>query len=83
MVPPVKPEAETQNVHAYACVEHMLPTNLSIDAALWLEDQRGGGWVSGWFCLMAFLKTVDIEVHIVYISHIIIAYTLESLSSLT
>ena len=39
--------------------------------------------VSEWFGLTAFLRTVDIEVHIVYISRVIIAYTLESLSSLT
>ena len=39
--------------------------------------------VSEWLNLMAFLGTVDSEVHIVHISHVIIAYTLESLSSLT
>ena len=32
---------------------------------------------------MAFLRTADIEVQIVYISRVIIGYTLESLSSLT
>ena len=33
--------------------------------------------------LMAFLGTADSEVHIVHISHVIIAYILESLSTLT
>ena len=33
--------------------------------------------------LTAFLGTVDSEVYIVHISHVIIAYILESLSSLT
>ena len=37
--------------------------------------------VSEWLNLAAFLMTAD-EVHIVHISHVIIAYTLESLSSL-
>ena len=36
-----------------------------------------------WFILTAFLGTADIGVHIVHISRVIIAYTLESLSSLT
>ena len=40
-------------------------------------------WVSEWFSLTAFLRTADIEVHIVHTSHIVIAYTLKSLSSLT
>ena len=39
--------------------------------------------VSEWLNLRAFLGTADSEVHIVHISHVIIAYTLESLSSLT
>ena len=39
--------------------------------------------VSEWLNLTAFLGTVDIKVNIVHISHVIIAYTLESLSSLT
>ena len=34
--------------------------------------------VSEWFSLTAFLWTADIEVHIVYISRVIIAYALES-----
>ena len=38
---------------------------------------------SEWFSLTAFLRTADVEVHIVYISRVIIAYTLESLSFLT
>ena len=38
--------------------------------------------VSEWLNLAAFLMTADSEVHIVHISHVIIAYTLESLSSL-
>ena len=40
-------------------------------------------WVSEWLNLMAFLVTVDSNIHIVHISHVITAYTLESLSSLT
>ena len=40
-------------------------------------------WVSEWFSLTAFLRTADIEVHIVHTSRVIIAYTLKSLSSLT
>ena len=36
-----------------------------------------------WLNLMAFLGTVDTEVNIVHISCVIVAYTLESLSSLT
>ena len=39
--------------------------------------------VSGGLSLTAFLQTVDIEVHIMHISRVIITYTLESLSSLT
>ena len=39
--------------------------------------------VSEWFSLTAFLRTADIEVHIVHTSHVFIAYTLKSLSSLT
>ena len=39
-------------------------------------------WVSELLNLTAFLGTADSEVHIVHISHVIIAYTLESLSSL-
>ena len=39
--------------------------------------------VSEWLNLMASLGTVDSEVHIVNISRVITAYTLESLSSLT
>ena len=38
--------------------------------------------VSEWFNLIAFLETADSDVHIVHISRIIVAYTLESLSSL-
>ena len=37
-------------------------------------------WVSEWFSLTTFLRTADIEVHIVHTSRIIIAYTLKSLS---
>ena len=40
-------------------------------------------WVSEWLNSMAFLGTADSEVHIVYVSRVITAYTLESLSSLT
>ena len=60
---------------------------------IWVEMKRSspqctgifekGEWVNEWFSLTTFLRTVDIEVHIVYISCVIIAYTLESLSSLT
>ena len=39
--------------------------------------------VSEWFSLTAFLRTADIEVHIVHTSRVITAYTLKSLSSLT
>ena len=39
-------------------------------------------WVSEWFDLTTFLGTADSKVHIVHISHVIIAYTLELLSSL-
>ena len=39
--------------------------------------------VSEWFSLTAFLRTADIEVHIVHTSRVVIAYTLKSLSSLT
>ena len=38
---------------------------------------------SEWLNLTAFLGTADNEVHIVHISRVITAYTLESLSSLT
>ena len=41
------------------------------------------GTVSEWLNLAAFLGTTDSEVHIVHISRVIVAYTLESLSSLT
>ena len=37
--------------------------------------------VSEWLNLMAFLRTEDSDVHIVHISRVITAYTLESLSS--
>ena len=40
-------------------------------------------WVSEWLSLTAFLGTEDIGVHVVYTSRVFIAYTLESLSSLT
>ena len=40
-------------------------------------------WVSEWLSLMAFLGTADTGVHMVHTSHVILAYTLESLSSLT
>ena len=46
-------------------------------------DIHGIKWVSEWLNLAAFLGTVDSEVHIVHISRVITAYTLESLSSLT
>ena len=39
--------------------------------------------VSEWLSLTAFLGTADIGVHIVHTSRVIIAYALESLSSLT
>ena len=39
--------------------------------------------VSEWLNLTAFLGTAGSEVHIVHISRVITAYTLESLSSLT
>ena len=39
--------------------------------------------VREWLSLTAFLGTADIRVHVVHISRVIIAYTLESLSSLT
>ena len=48
----------------------------SLNDLSWLE-------VSEWLNLAAFLGTADSEVHIVHISHVITAYTLESLSSLT
>ena len=37
--------------------------------------------MSKWLNLMAFLGTADSEVHIVHISHVIIAYTLEVLKN--
>ena len=40
-------------------------------------------WASEWLSLTAFLGTVDIGVHIVHLSGVIVAYTLESLFSLT
>ena len=40
-------------------------------------------WVSEWLNLTAFLGTVDSEVHLVHMSRVITAYTLQSLSSLT
>ena len=46
------------------------------------EDVMYSG-VCEWLNSMTFLKTVAIEVHIVHISRVIKAYTLESLSSLT
>ena len=39
-------------------------------------------WVSEWLNLTAFLGTADSEVHIVHSSRVIVAYTLESLSSI-
>ena len=39
--------------------------------------------VNQWLNVIPFLDTVDSEVHIVHISHVIIADTMESLSSLT
>ena len=39
--------------------------------------------MSEWLSLTAFLEKADIDVHIVHISRVIKAYTLESLSSLT
>ena len=42
-----------------------------------------GKGVSEWLSLTAFMGTADIWVHIVHTSCIIIAYTLESLFSLT
>ena len=47
-------------------------------ASIILTHSGRDKWVSEWFSLTAFLRTVDIKVHIVYISHVIIAYTLES-----
>ena len=41
------------------------------------------GAVSEWLSLTAFLGTVDIRVHVVHTSRVIIAYALEPLSSLT
>ena len=41
------------------------------------------GWVREWLDLTAFLGTVDSKVHISHISHVTIAYTLQTLSSLT
>ena len=40
-------------------------------------------WMSEWLNLTAFLGTANSKVHIVHISHVIVAYILESLSSLT
>ena len=40
-------------------------------------------WVSEWLSLTVFFGTVDIGVHLVHASHVIIVYTSESLSSLT
>ena len=50
------------------------------DANIVINGRNG---VSEWFNLRAFLGTEDSEVHIVHVSRIITAYTLESLSSLT
>ena len=45
--------------------------------------EEGGIGVSEWLNLTAFLGTADSEVHIIYISRVDVAHTLESLSSLT
>ena len=54
----------------------------SIQNCTW--DRKDTAWVSQWWLnLAAFLGTAESEVHIVHISCVIAAYTLESLSSLT
>ena len=60
----------------------MLAAQLIYSGSHWLiyrVDKR----VSEWLSLTAFLGTADIRVHIVHASHVIITYTLESLSSPT
>ena len=61
---------------------------LCMNYALYENIERKSGfgsqeWVSEWLNLTLFLRTADSEVHIVHISHVIAAYTLESLSPLT
>ena len=49
---------------------HMKTANVS--------ENKVSEWVSEWLNSTAFLGTAGSEVHIVHISHVIIAYTLES-----
>ena len=58
-------------------VHRWIPRTKASEAG-WVSE-----WVSEWVNLTAFLGTAGSDVHIVHISRAIIAYTLESLSSLT
>ena len=48
---------------------------VDIQIYLWNNKYDLSEWVSEWLSLMAFLGTVESEVCIVHISHVITAYT--------
>ena len=56
---------------------------LPSDESHWNLQVISQHWLSEWLNLTTFLGTANSEVHIVHISCVIIAYTLESLSSLS
>ena len=59
-----------------------LHDDVTVSAVTHVIQNLKAKWVSEWLDLTAFLGTADSEVHIVNISRVTIAYTLESLSSL-
>ena len=60
-----------------------MKNEINLGVSLQPNKSHTNSWVSEWLNLTAFLGTAYSEVHIVHISRVIIAYTLESLSSLT
>ena len=70
------------NALAQDCINSIATAFLSWANDVMLVRKSPSEWVSEWLNLAAFLGTADSEVHVVHKSRVIIAYTLESLSSL-
>ena len=70
-------------VRPWACSVFLLKRCLQMLQHTQVPGHEHERWVSEWLNLTAFLGTVDSEVHLVHMSRVITAYTLQSLSSLT
>ena len=68
--------------HKWPVTQKMFSIDDVIIMIMWIQGLRieFPEWVSEWLNLMAFLETSNSKVHIVHISCVITAYTLESLT---